>query len=486
MKRFWESGESHPDVFICANDYMAMGAIEALAERGLRVPEGVAITGFDDVPVFKHYEGSLSTVRQPVRELCRRAVAALAESLEGRPVPVEGRRLSTEAVIRSTCGCRLGAGRWIGAPHPLLSGGRWVPGEKEAGAPFGAERLAELLLQMESSESIALQRLDVWIDQSISSFCKAYIRDLSLEEHQAKEAALLEALRARDFYVVLLPGPQPGIAGEARLALAWSGGERIPLPPGSFAFPARDILLAAIMAGRRCSLMAMGLADGQARFGICFLSPGARRTNGFEKLGARLAKSMRAVRSAREFKELSDKLKETSAKLEELSLSDELTGLYNRRGLLTFAAQQITYCRRQCQAFAILYMDLDGLKEINDTWGHESGDDALRAMAELRMKAFRSSDIVSRIGGDEFCVLAPNTAARRSDSILERLSSLLRSFNTDGAQPCTLSMSVGEFHSDPADTSPIEVMMREADARLYEEKKKKRAAPAADSPEKPR
>lgn len=476
VKRFWGSGESRPDVFICANDYMAMGAMDALAELGVRVPEDVAVTGFDDVPVFKHYQGILSSVRQPVRELGRRAVAALADSLEGRTAPAGGGRLSTEPVIRSSCGCRPGPDKWIGAPHPVLSA------RTDAGSPIAPDRLAELLFQLESSDNLANQRLDLRIDQSVSSFCKAYIRDWGFDDHQAKEAGLLDALGAGDFYLVLLPGPQPGIGGEARLAVAWSGGERVALPPGGLGFPARDILPAAILAGRRSSLMAMGIAESQSRFGLYFLSPGVRGTNSFEKLGARLAESMRAVRSAREFKELSEKLKETSAKLEELSLSDELTGLYNRRGFLTFAAQQITYCRRQRQAFSILYMDLDGLKGINDTWGHESGDAALRAMAELLMKAFRSSDIVSRIGGDEFCVLAPNTANRRSDSILERLSSLLRSFNADGAHPWRLSMSVGEFHSDPADSSPIEAMMREADARLYQEKKTKRSAQAALSP----
>ena len=94
-----------------------------------------------------------------------------------------------------------------------------------------------------------------------------------------------------------------------------------------------------------------------------------------------------------------------SAELERLTLADDLTGLYNRRGLAAFGEQALYRARRDGAMVALLFLDLDGLKKINDTFGHGVGDDALRALASIIEGTIRESDIAARVGGDEFCIL---------------------------------------------------------------------------------
>ena len=107
-----------------------------------------------------------------------------------------------------------------------------------------------------------------------------------------------------------------------------------------------------------------------------------------------------------------DVVQETSEKLERLSVMDELTGLNNRRGFLTLARQQISLKERNNNDLLLVFFDIDGLKKINDTLGHSIGDYAIMSLANLLRKAFRSSDIIARIGGDEFVILAIECSIR--------------------------------------------------------------------------
>jgi diguanylate cyclase (GGDEF)-like protein len=101
--------------------------------------------------------------------------------------------------------------------------------------------------------------------------------------------------------------------------------------------------------------------------------------------------------------------------LRQLTLVDDLTGLYNRRGFLTLASHQLQLARRSERAFALIFGDLDGLKSINDTLGHLHGNRAIEEMAAIFKESFRASDIVSRLGGDEFCALMVNATTRTAD-----------------------------------------------------------------------
>lgn len=156
-----------------------------------------------------------------------------------------------------------------------------------------------------------------------------------------------------------------------------------------------------------------------------------------------------------------------------LATIDALTGLYNRRGFLPLAEQQLKISERTKKRVILIFLDLDDMKRINDTWGHLEGDRALAEAAMVLNRAFRGSDIIARIGGDEFAVLAQEMTKEYQHSLLNRLRHHLDAFNLKKERPYDLSMSYGLVEYDPENPCSIEDLMLQADVKMYDQKRKK-------------
>lgn len=167
-------------------------------------------------------------------------------------------------------------------------------------------------------------------------------------------------------------------------------------------------------------------------------------------------------------------LKKMEEELRKLSLTDELTGLYNRRGFITLATQQIKIANRLKRELLLISTDLDDLKVINDTMGHNEGDLALIDVATILQETFRSSDIIARIGGDEFVALQiKNLDESDLSASIDRLQETLAKHNLQSGKPYTLSLSLGSVLYNPTDARTLEQLLAEADAKMYEQKKSK-------------
>jgi diguanylate cyclase (GGDEF)-like protein len=162
--------------------------------------------------------------------------------------------------------------------------------------------------------------------------------------------------------------------------------------------------------------------------------------------------------------------------LRAMSMSDEMTGLHNRRGFVMLAEQHARVAQRQGMPFAIVFADLNGLKTINDTLGHEAGDHSIRSTADVLRQTFRDSDIVGRLGGDEFVALLVNTDAGMHDNIAARLKQGLSAHNVREAGARHLSLSIGISFFDPEHPLPVSELMVEADRLMYAEKREHRGA----------
>jgi two-component system, cell cycle response regulator len=161
------------------------------------------------------------------------------------------------------------------------------------------------------------------------------------------------------------------------------------------------------------------------------------------------------------------------AELRAISLVDELTGLYNRRGFLTLARQQLRIADRMHQGVCQVYVDLDGLKKINDTFGHSVGDRALMDTALLLQQTFRDTDIVARIGGDEFAVLAVETQEPAPETLALRLLENLAAWNASSGRPYKLSFSVGMARYDSSEPRTVDELLAQADLWMYTDKRGK-------------
>ena len=160
--------------------------------------------------------------------------------------------------------------------------------------------------------------------------------------------------------------------------------------------------------------------------------------------------------------------------LRNLTLKDELTGLYNRRGFYTLGERYLKSARRSAENALVIYADMDGLKEINDTFGHNEGSTAIQSLAAILLQTFRDSDIVARIGGDEFAILAANSQNANVDTILNRVQANVNGFNRRGSHQYTLSVSMGGVCVAPTNDSSIEDIVELADAVMYTQKRSRR------------
>ena len=156
---------------------------------------------------------------------------------------------------------------------------------------------------------------------------------------------------------------------------------------------------------------------------------------------------------------------------ENLSLIDELTQLKNRRGFFELAGQALKSARREQQTMALFFMDLDGLKQINDTLGHMTGDDALCDTAHVLRNTFRGSDIVARLGGDEFVALAHLHSELDIATLCARLREHLREFNAARQRPYEVDLSIGATLVDEPADEDLEEFIARADAAMYLEKR---------------
>ncbi len=155
--------------------------------------------------------------------------------------------------------------------------------------------------------------------------------------------------------------------------------------------------------------------------------------------------------------------------LAELVLVDELTGLHNRRGFVTLADHQLKVAGRAGRPVPLLFVDMDGMKTINDTYGHNEGDRALVEVAKFLRTALRASDLVARVGGDEFCILMVDDG-RDSKIDVDRAVAELRSGPPQGQRPYPLPLSVGVAWLEPGSGTSVEDLMSRADGAMYKDK----------------
>lgn len=165
-------------------------------------------------------------------------------------------------------------------------------------------------------------------------------------------------------------------------------------------------------------------------------------------------------------------LEQANAEIRQLSVTDELTKLNNRRGFYLLAEPALELARRHGRSCLLAFLDVDGLKRVNDEQGHEIGDQLITDVADILRGTLRRSDIIARLGGDEFCVMV--TEPEGDPTMLRsRILQAIRDFNETHERPYRLSASIGMVQTWPGETGTLDDLLARADQKMYEEKKNK-------------
>lgn len=524
-----------PRAIVCANDFMAVGVRDALMSRGLSVPYDVVVTGFDDIAMSHSTSNRFTTVRQSFDKMAYLAAKRIHDLVLGREserlvtVP-------TELRIRGSCGCfdfirgesRAPAERIDATLEPIKakvelvsSGG--MPEEgfqalrrswldivqstikseqstykleealREArrampGYPGGkdADLVIHQLYSILMEENVQTVFAEYWrnfyssflIRLAVDRFQQEANKDLDWMTHPGLFADIARQCRAKSFHVLrfidgadLSKGAEIVFSHDEGASTAdWSPG------PGAWMPPVRG------------SLVANMINSDEERFGYFLMDASASGNEVFETLRIRFDGIFHDMNVLRRIKQLNMSLvqeigvrqesermlKDALAQLERFAIKDQLTDLHNRRGFLSLAEQQLKFMRRQKNDSIILFADMDGLKAINDRWGHKEGDLAIQGAAKALKESLRDSDILARLGGDEFTALINNASPDAIELIKGRIRSNCERISLELGRPWRISLSVGFFHADCDGGQCVEDLLEKADAALYEEKRRNR------------
>jgi diguanylate cyclase (GGDEF)-like protein/PAS domain S-box-containing protein len=186
-------------------------------------------------------------------------------------------------------------------------------------------------------------------------------------------------------------------------------------------------------------------------------------------------------RDITELKRLEQALRDTNRQLllaqeqaRQLAITDELTGLYNRRGFFIIGEQHKRLGARSKTQALLMFADVDGLKQANDEYGHDVGDALITLAAKVLAQTFRESDLIARFGGDEFAVLASLTSDDSARTLGERVTARLDALNREAKLPVPLSLSVGTLEFNWADELDLETRVAQADAAMYAQKRSRK------------
>ena len=166
-------------------------------------------------------------------------------------------------------------------------------------------------------------------------------------------------------------------------------------------------------------------------------------------------------------------LSEANLRNEQLSITDDLTGLYNRRGLFVTGERLLEWGLRTNTAWLVAYLDVDGLKRVNDTYGHEQGDALLCDVAAILRETLRSPDIIARLGGDEFAILAGDPGSGAT-ALHARLTDAINRFNRKAGARYKVAASIGIARADSMNGYDLTTSLQRADKLMYLQKTARR------------
>ncbi len=561
------------DAILAADDVMALAALEALQDRGIVVPDEIAIVGFDDIVEAGYTMPPLTTVKQSLYEQGWTAAKTVLKMIKGEKVP-DVIHLPTELVVRQSCGCLPKSvfsqkdavfiekkesnkiekmmdketvvssvfNDFIDPDMKTETNKKWLFDvlnsfyedliDKEAGNRFliavykmlnknnkndinirGWQKIFHNLRHRVlscMSDSKVIQKVDYLFQRSeilveevllrkmsfgkilmieknwtLSEITRSLSTTFDIEELMFFISEEIPRLNVKNFFIALydedvqsIKNPEWKLPQESEIIFAHNDRGRIDLSKYDPIFLTRDIFHKKIHYNST-SWIIMPLFFKFEQFGFIVFEFDSEKLFLYEMLRSQISSVLKGALLLKERKEAENELRTAfshvelvNKKLRNLSIKDELTGLYNRRGFMRLCKKNIELCKRSNKKFTIFYADLDGLKNINDTYGHKEGDRAIKEIANVLRGTFRDNDIIARLGGDEFTIMALDISENNIENIVKRIRDVLNYYNVILELEYRLSISLGTAIFDPANPLSLDELISNADNSLYEQKKK--------------
>jgi diguanylate cyclase (GGDEF)-like protein len=441
---YWlNSTMEKPQAIVCANDYMALTVLRTLAERGISVPEDIAVTGCDDIEDSAENSPSLTTVKIPVFEMGEEAVNKIHRHNLGMEQP-KNSYLKTETIYRASCGCKR---HWY---HEF--------NERRRNHILTRETLTRSISNNAymSADLAGLTKLEdindkltkyVFQNENFSHFCMCLRNDWDKYQNEENQ----ELSNSKEDRIMEL-----GLKN------------RIPYKKVKCK---RDQLIPTELAEDQPMVYFFAMLHHQSHYfgyiGISF----DRIQSYMMTFQAWLMNVSNALENARIHVELNRLI----FKLEDMSIRDDLTGLYNRRVLDTIGKKYLKQSYSEQTKLMVFTADMDKMKYINDNYGHAKGDAALRVVSNALQHAADDDEICIRLGGDEFMVIGMEYDEKKLLKFINQFINELNQHNLSEDYNCGVYVSYGWSLTVPDEKTTIELCLSAADTHMYRQKYDKAA-----------
>ena len=438
------SGMPLPDAIIAANDAMALETISVLQEHGIRVPEDVIVTGFDLTYYAKHHNPSLSSVSRPLEEAGRTACALLNRIFRGETCE-KTVTLEAQPVYQESCGCmsteQLDIRSYKTTTYDTIKRFR-------SGASL-LNRLTSAMAVTETPEecirTISQYLHEIECEQCCICLCENWE---SAFRERAGEAENSQIIGFTEYMSAPLIWQASGIGELSRFRSA----DLFPFPPET--------------AGNMSYFFPLHFREHCLGYYIFTNTDFPRRTMLCHSLMMNISHSFENIRK---LLHLNNAIRE----LDRLYVIDPLCGIYNRNGFIRLADQMFKHSLQMHETLMISFIDMDGLKYVNDNYGHDEGDFALHKLAEIIRKCCRPGQICARFGGDEFITIGTGLTQDDAEMFEQDFFKQLKEVNSVINKPYELNASVGSYVTAVEPDMKLFALIAKADQIMYEQKKRK-------------
>ncbi|MGN1180367.1 MAG: diguanylate cyclase domain-containing protein [Suilimivivens sp.] len=440
-----------PDAIVAANDEMALGAFYELKEKGYRVPENVLLTGFDHAFVGKNHYPKITTVERPETELGRRAYEKLKDYIcNGEPGGDEV--LKSTLVFTESCGCK----------------DRLPQNEMD----FRSKIIRDKLHVISYSEIIKSSSADFTGAPTYEQLLveiRRYIKIIDPEEFYMCMCVVKEPLSVDGTFHITENVKLTGLteySPQICIPVAYRHGEF----ESYGRFEVEKLLPEKYTAegnGKFYTVIPLHYQD--RCYGYCVLG-NSRLMMDSELFHLFIMNINNALENLRK----QNMLNAVVQKLNRMWIYDTLTGVFNRAGFFRFAPKVIGEAIEKNHKLFVLFLDLDGLKSINDRYGHDEGDNFIRSMGNILSQVHGHGELLMRYGGDEFVVLAQNFTEADAENYISRIQVGIENYNAISGKPYRLDASIGYSIVEPCENMDLEDLVESADREMYKVKNEKK------------
>lgn len=440
-----------PEAIVCANDSMAIGVLEYLKRKGMRVPEDILLTGFDNSETAKYSSPSITSVDKNPYELGRRAICEILETIEGKAP--ETIRISTEPHNRATCGCK-------GCDEVDVAKLKYKYIQKDIYASLMTDMVNGTMAELSGAQK----------PEDVLPVLKKSIQRTGLMEFYL-------CLCERDKIFIL---PETNMDGNFDLLqVNMDYTEKIELP-----FAYNRGMISSYKPFSKGMVLPKEIRENMGGGNYYVITPVFFQNccygycvSGNDKLALKsnmyyswLMNIGVAYENIRKWMLLQDAV----IRLNNVWSLDMLTQMHNRAGFYYEAKTILEILKLEDSKIFVLFSDVDGLKKINDTYGHEMGDLLIKEMAACFKENLSNDMLAMRYGGDEFVVFGSYEEESEIEYLIKAIQNSMEFRNSTGQNVFTLSASIGVSTYRAQEVHELSEVIDLADAKMYEEKRKKR------------